>query len=363
MDIRERIKAFWSGQCPEQIPYTTYYMPSMGFPQWYDKETAPKAVVELGDGDPAWKELYEAGLGVVVHVGTTKEKPNNVEHIQESFEEDGQVINRRIMRTPVGEIYTDAAQGWVQKYWLKTPEDYKVMTYIVENTEIEENYDSFINTDEKMAPYQIPLVALGRTPMQVILVDYTGLENFSYHLFECEKEMKDLYQALLGQFRKKVQLVSEGPGHFVSVLENFTAETMGPMRFEEFHMPVYEQLFPILQKAGKVIGTHYDGKLRSCSELVKKAPIDIIESLTSPPEGDMSISECRSLWPDKKFWVNINVSNYNLPPDDLRAYIYKTIEEGAVDGKGLAFEVSEDLPENWKESMKVVLEALNEANV
>jgi len=36
------------------------------------------------------------------------------------------------------------------------------------------------------------------------------------------------------------------------------------------------------------------------------------------------------------------------------------VKQAAPDGRRLAFEVSEQYPENWKESMPVVLEALNE---
>jgi hypothetical protein len=36
------------------------------------------------------------------------------------------------------------------------------------------------------------------------------------------------------------------------------------------------------------------------------------------------------------------------------------VEDGAVDGCKLAFEVSKQFPDNWKESLPVVLEALEE---
>ncbi|HEY5561104.1 MAG TPA: hypothetical protein VIK72_04970 [Clostridiaceae bacterium] len=242
---------------------------------------------------------------------------------------------------------------------METAEDYKVMTYIATHTNNLPCYEEFLAKDKAIGPYGIPLVELGRTPMQVILVDYLGLENFAYHLVDFEDEMMVLYDALLKNYRKSVELVAEGPGRFVSVLENFTTETMGPIRFGKYNIPVYNELFPIMQNAGKIIGTHYDGKLASCKELIGKAPMNLIESLTEPPEGDMLMGECRKAWPNKLFWSNINVSAYNLSEKELQEYIYRLVREGAPAGRGLAFEASEQIPTNWKESMPLVLKILN----
>jgi EAL domain-containing protein (putative c-di-GMP-specific phosphodiesterase class I) len=74
----------------------------------------------------------------------------------------------------------------------------------------------------------------------------------------------------------------------------------------------------------------------------------------------MPLDEARAAWPDKLFWTNINVSLYLLAPKQLRKAVLGLVEQGAVDGRLLAFEISEDLPRNWKESVPVVLDALRE---
>ncbi|HPT93733.1 MAG TPA: hypothetical protein PK828_03380 [Limnochordia bacterium] len=343
MNIHERLEAFWSGEKPDRIPYTIYQN------EWRHTQN-----------DPAWQPLLEAGLGVTWQVPSVKMIHKDVEFKQESYTENGRKFTRSAMVTPVGEIFTIAEDGWTQKYWLETQDDYRVMTYIARHTEYEPDYAGFLAKQEQIKPYGIALIAAGRTPLQTILVDYVGLENFAYHLFDFESELAELYDALLAGFRRKVELIAAGPGRFVSVLENFTAETMGPARFAQYHVPVYKELFPILQQSGKIVGTHYDGKLASCRDHIAGAPIDLIESLTPPPEGDMTLDECRAAWPEKLFWVNINVANYELPPKELKNLVAELVRQGAPDGRRLAFEVSEQYPHNWKQSMPVVLQALNE---
>jgi hypothetical protein len=263
----------------------------------------------------------------------------------------------------VGEISATWANDWQQEYWLKSPDDYRVMTHIVRNTDIVPAYETFGAAEKKMAPYAVTWSLLGRTPLQEILVDYAGLENFSFHLFDYEAEVRQLYEALLANFRRKVEIVAAGPGRFVSNLENFTAETLGPKRYAEFLLPVYKECFPILHQASKIVGCHYDGQTVSVKELIARAPIDLIESLTPPPEGDQTLAEARAIWPDKLFWSNINVSAYELPKNELQKLILERVEQAAPDGRRLAFEISEVLQENWKESIPTVLEALRETRI
>ena len=74
----------------------------------------------------------------------------------------------------------------------------------------------------------------------------------------------------------------------------------------------------------------------------------------------MSLAECRAEWPEKLFWSNINVECYYLPPEQLKRVVLERVAEAAPDGRRLAFEVSEQYPDNWRESIPVVLEALRE---
>jgi hypothetical protein len=204
------------------------------------------------------------------------------------------------------------------------------------------------------------LAFIGRSPIQSIIVDYAGLENFAMHLADFEDEVMVLYAALHRQCRKTFELAASGPGRYMCLLENFTAETLGPARYAQWISPIYDEFFPMLHQAGKVIGLHYDGQLRSCRNEIRRAPFDVIESLTPPPDGDMTLTEARAAWPAKRFWSNLNVSLYQLPPAELRKVVAERVADGSVNGRGFALEVSEDRPANWRESIPVVLEALRD---
>ena len=115
---------------------------------------------------------------------------------------------------------------------------------------------------------------------------------------------------------------------------------------------------PILEAGGKRVMVHYDGQLKVIADQIAAAPFHIIESLTEPPEGDMTYDRCRAAWPDKVFWGNINAEVYELPADALRHAVAEKCRRAGR--RAVALEISEDLPRTWKDSIPVVLSVLNE---
>ena len=347
----ERMEAFWAGERPDMIPLSIY--------RWFlDGYQGGK----LGKEPLMQKFTRECELIATDFFFAFGRKftTSDIEFYRDEYDKDGSHWIRTGYRTPVGEVFELFKNDWRQKHLLVDAADYRVMTYIVEHTEFFPDFENFKKKQAKLHPSAVSQACLERSPMQTILVDFTGLENFAMHLFECADEMQTLYQAMLKNFRRQVEITVDAPTRYVEILENFTAETMGPQRYAEFHMPVYKELIPQLQRAGKVVGVHYDGKISSCKDLIAQAPFDLIESLTEPPEGDMTLKECRAAWPKKLFWSNINVNSYELPDDQLRKRVLQLVADGSDQGRRLAFELSEDVPAQWATKIPVILSALEE---
>ena len=72
----------------------------------------------------------------------------------------------------------------------------------------------------------------------------------------------------------------------------------------------------------------------------------------------MTYDQCRTAWPDKVFWANINVDLYYGPEHILRQAVIEKRQRAGK--KALAFEISEDLPTNWHQTIPVVLDTLKE---
>ena len=170
--------------------------------------------------------------------------------------------------------------------------------------------------------------------------------------------MFDLYEARKKLILEEYRLIAEGPGRFVKIWENLTVSMLGPKRYTDLLLSFYNLCKPAFEKGGKRVMVHYDGALSVIAGQIAEAPFHMIESLTEPPEGDMTYDQCRKVWPDKVFWGNINVGLYFQPEEELRSEVIAKRDRAGK--KAFALEISEDLPSNWEKSIPVVLKTLKE---
>lgn len=341
LNHRERIEAFWAGEAVHPIPFTIYQN------EWRHTQS-----------DPAWLPLFEKGLAVTWGMPTYRWILDGIQYIDTENKVDGVLYQRKAYVTPLGEVSAEWVDEWPTKYWLECEQDYQTMRYAVEHMRIEPNYQAYLDFAASQPEYVIVHPDVGPSPMQKIIVDLAGLEQFVYHLADYNDAVMGLFEAYRTQFKRICEITADGPGMYISCPESYSTETMGPARFKKWLLSVYEECFPMIRATGKIVGTHFDGKTAACKELIRTMPVDVIESLTPPPEGDQTLAEARAAWPEQLFWTNINVSSYFLPAAELAETVRSLAAQGAPDGRRLAFEISEQYPSNWKESLTTVLEAL-----
>jgi hypothetical protein len=305
-----------------------------------------------------WVALYDQGLSLCRHVATVRHVQHGVEDGYEERTEGGHLYQTSRKHTPVGTIESTLKDNWTHTNWIKEPGDYNILRWIVEHTELDPCYEAFAESEELIGDLGVSVVALSRTPAMSINVLWAGTERFCMDVALDTPELLDLYTSMKKLFIEETKLIAAGPGKFVKWNENLTSSMLGPQRYRELLVPVYDECTPIMEAGGKRVMVHYDGALRCIAEDIAKSPLHIIQSLTEPPEGDMMYDECRAAWPDKVFWSHLNRDLYERPHDELRqAVIDKRNRAGK---RGFAFEISEQLPTNWRETIPVVLGALTE---
>ncbi len=229
---RENLIAALEGRHPEWIPFSVH----------------PGLVI----GDPAlWEKLFHLGLCRIAYVNTVRERITNIERIETPEMAGGQEAKRVTLRTPVGSISELSVGHWVLEYFLKTPADYRVMEYIVRNTLLDPNYGAFHEAEQTVGDGGLTVLWSEPSPAQRILVQYAGVENFLYHLADGFPELSGLLEAMTDLYVSSCEMTAAGPGRYVDLLENLTAEMWGPNRFAEFHFPVYGKVLPVLHAGGK----------------------------------------------------------------------------------------------------------------
>ncbi len=340
MTTRENLTTALEGKTPDKTPLSFY--------SWMAEDF-------LAD---EWRRLYDLGLGICHHCAVVEEKVEGVtETVTEETRHDGLYrIERK--ETPVGTLQQVHRNGWQIEYWIKTPADYRVMTWITEHTELVPRYEVFQQGEQDVGDWGVAVILASRTPAMQINVDLAGTEQFCLDVAMEVPELFDLYTARKRLFLQETELIARGPGRYVKWLENLTISMLGPRRYNDLLVPVYDEAVPIMEQGGKRVMVHYDGALQVIANQIACAPFHMVESLTEPPEGNMLYDACRATWPDKVFWANINVDLFYGPTAALRQAVMDKRRRAGK--RAFAFEISEDLPANWRETVPVVLETLNE---
>jgi hypothetical protein len=101
---------------------------------------------------------------------------------------------------------------------------------------------------------------------------------------------------------------------------------------------------------------HYDGRLRVIARDICELPFDGLDSLTPPPEGDLTTAEARALWPDKFLWCHPTLNWYSLPLAELAHRVQQMARDAGPTRYCLM--ISEETPPAWETTIPCVLRAL-----
>jgi hypothetical protein len=343
--IRERLENALSGQ---PITYPVYVVYDLFYHRW----------------DLDWEMLFGLGLGQINHANLLEYDFPHLEIKESRKEKDGKTYRDVTWVTDQGELHEWYIDYWRQEYFVKKPEDYRVLALAFSDVKVKATDKYFEASENELGGRGITLGQLGdmpaksRSPFQRVQVDFAELEQFSVDAITEQPELMELLEVLtefkLKEFREAVK--TKAP--IIKLWENLSIETMGPTLFRKHLASFYEKVFEILEGTGKKIVTHYDGKLKCIAGDIAHLSIDGIDSLTPPPEGDMTIAEARQAWPNKFFWLNPSLSWFSMPLEELKVNIRQMVRDAGP--ARFCLEISENRPPNWEKTIPAVLEVLNE---
>jgi hypothetical protein len=270
----------------------------------------------------------------------------------------GQQVIRRTYSTPVGQISLVEKRDVGTEQWhalrswrdvtpwqteraIKRPEDYKVLKYMVENTEYTPDYFPLEQAKEWLGDDGIVMDWIVHSPLQQLMIDWVGSEGgrFFIHHARYPDVVEDLYRAFSRSYEPLYEIAARSPADVVLYADNIDGVLVNPRLFERYVMPEYEKLGKLVHGEGKLLACHMDGRVGALKELIAKSYLDIIEAFHPPPMGDLPVGEALSSWPDKVIWMGFPASVYSEGTQATRKFALSILRE-AVPGERLAIEVS-----------------------
>ena len=330
LDIKTRILTAMAWGEPDRIPLTVY--------DWM----LPRGMTE--------RHLRAAGVGLVVRLPGHRVQHREVEIVSQEYHESGRRLIRRTIRTPVGEVWQllepDPAyetSNWIHAHFIKRPDDYRVLEFYYRDMVFHDNFQAIREAQRRVGADGIVLVRIAKSPVQEMLYQMMGLEQFAFDYQEQRDLFDSLHATMVKRYEELYEFAAESPAEILQLGDNIYSDVVGRERFQRYLMPEYAKITARIKGTGKLLAVHMDGNLKSLQADIAAARFDIVEAITPPPMGDVSLREARACWPAKALWINFTSPMHLEPPEVIEAHTRALVAEAGTK-RGFGISVTEDAP-------------------
>jgi len=302
MRSKERILATIKGEPTDRLAWS----PLLAY--WW--QSKPE-LWELGDFgymksigcDPLWR-----GIGGLFNV----EKKN----VSYTTKKDGDKTYTTI-ETPVGNLYQTHTYmkipdtTFLTEHPVKTREDIKILTYIMENTLITPDFTSFdahaknVGDDGLVVPV---MISESKSAFQFMLEVYVGTEELNYMLADHPEEVENCLAVMWENSRKCADIAVESNAEAFIFWEDSSTLNVSPAQFTKYIRDEINYWGKKAHENGKYLIHHACGSLRGLMPILKDMEIDMIESISPPPTGDIELWDAYDI---------LKTSEKNNPPIGL----------------------------------------------
>ena len=349
MNCAEKLEAIFDGEFVDRIPFA--------LKGW----RIPKCEME--------QTLLKEGMCILDSAGVYGSVSPNVRSESRTFEKDGFIYQRNIIKTPKGDLSSMTKRApsprtegtaWRMEMMFKGPEDYDAVESMVRDRQYFPNYEPFLKAQEQSNGQAFFKTGAPGSPIHAIMYQIMGLEAFSVEWAERRDRVIALHDAMAENERAIFPIVAKPPAKIVQCGGNYSPEVLGKERFMDYVLPHWEEVSAILHEEGKMLGCHLDANNRLWAKEVGESGLDWIEAFTPAPDTDMTVAEARKIWPGKVFFINFP-SSVHLQKASVIAETTKQIIKEAAPGDRFIVGITENFPEDrWRESFYTILTTLNE---
>jgi uroporphyrinogen-III decarboxylase len=338
MTSRQRLLAALRGQEVDRIPWSPFLA------YWWEHQPQ-----EIQDRGQVWF-LKETGADPLLRgfdTPFTSSDVHGVDHYPDSFHNPipGCETRREVKGddwriqyvTPVGTLTTLArysAAGntrFVVEHPVKRREDYKVLSYIVERMVIEPNYEPIQQAIDELGEdgLYMPLISpFLKTPFQALLEHFVGTEQLVYDLMDYPEEIEALLEVMSERALEAVQIAAESPAEAFITWEDSSTTNISPSLFSRYIAPEMTRWAKVVHASDKLLIHHACGHVRHLLPIMAEEEIDVVESLSSPPTGDIEIWEAQEILALRAGIIGgIEPTHFlNLDLDGLHDYVKELLD-------------------------------------
>ncbi len=324
MTSKTRILNALTGKEVDRMPWSPFLA--------YFWEYQPKEIQEIGQ----IKYMQEIGADPLRRGSHEISRPiyKNCE-VTEKIAGDKKIVRYETKHgsLELGYTYSPDGDTWfLIDHPVKEEEDYKLLQYIYENIELEERIKEFDQANYELGEngLYLPLVGVNhKTAFQTLLETWSGTEELSYALFDFPEVVEECLEVMREKNRLNAQIAAKSSAEGVLFFEDSSTTNISPDMFAKYTIPEINAWGDIMHKENKLLVHHACGHLKHIMEMIGESKIDVLESLSPPPTGNIELVDARKILPEHIAIIGgiepVNLLDKTL--EELEPYVEKIIRD------------------------------------
>ncbi len=324
MTPKERILFAITGKKTDRLPWSpflAYFWEAQ--PQEIQQKGQEYFLNEIG-ADPIYRGFHQLFSRKYKHC-----------NIREDVKGEEKFI---VYETPVGNLHTRSVFSTAGNTWflvehpVKTREDFKILTYLNEDAIIIPDKETFLADYDRLGQrgLYVPLIGTEwKTGFQSLIETWVGTEELVYALMDYPEVVEEALNAMQKKSLATVEISIQSPAEAFIFWEDSSTTNISPALFEKYAAPEINAWGKIVHGAEKLLIHHACGHLRALISLMAKNEIDVIESISPPPTGNIELWEADEILPEHIALIGgIEPTVFlNSTLDELEEYVLKLIKK------------------------------------
>lgn len=202
------------------------------------------------------------------------------------------------------EVYTwsPIAKSWfLTVHPVKNTEDFQTLQYLYENMEIIPHLADFETDYQDLGNDGLYLPVLGvnmKTSFQSLIERWCGTVDLTYALYDFPETVEECLSVMQERDRETVRISLNSSAEGFIFWEDSSTTNISPDFFSQYTAPQINDWGAMIHTEHKLLIHHACGHLRNLLPLIAETNIDMVESVSPPPTGNIEIEDAFALLPE-----------------------------------------------------------------
>lgn len=202
------------------------------------------------------------------------------------------------------EVYTwsSTANSWfLTEHPVKTEGDFRVLQDLYEDLDVLPHLDDFERDFRNLGDDGLYLPVLGtnmKTSFQSLVEHWCGTVDLTYALYDFPEIVEECLSVMRAKDRETVLLSLNSSAEGFIFWEDSSTTNISPDFFARYTAPQINEWGSILHSENRLLIHHACGHLQQLLPLMAQTEIDMVESVSPPPTGNIDIKDAFTLLPE-----------------------------------------------------------------